>query len=68
MCNSGMVQYVQCTVCVHFQPTVQFQVAHVLELQGHSSQARRKYEVLLGCRTLPPHVKALTQKQLGTRT
>lgn len=45
--------------------TVQFHMAHVLELQGCSSRARSKYEVLLGCRTLSQHVKALTQKQLG---
>lgn len=46
-------------------PTVQFHSAHILQLKGESTEARSKYEVLLTCRTLSPHVKALTQKQLG---
>ena len=44
---------------------VQFQLAHVCELLGQVPQARSKYEVLLGCRTVTSNIKALSQKQLG---
>ena len=50
-------------VCV--TNAVQFQLAHVCELLGQVPQARSKYEVLLGCRTVTSNIKALSQKQLG---